>query len=222
LPDRLKNLKEKIENSSFNKPTQQDKDKILNDIKKSQAQKQCMKIHKVLNPDQPYVELDKLRNITWNGIPATFPQYRCEAWKLLLDYIPIDQEFRSEMLGRKREEYFQIVKNYFGDFSNEAVQDLLNQDNKNRISSAKIQLSDFEKRNLKQVKIDVLRTQPEITVFKSDQMQCMMTRLLFTWAVRHPASGYVQGISDLCAPLLLVFMSEFVFKADKREYDLSQ
>lgn len=50
----------------------------------------------------------------------------------------------------------------------------------------------------------------------------MMTRLLFTWAVRHPASGYVQGISDLCAPLLLVFMSEFVFKADKQEYDLSQ
>ena len=72
------------------------------------------------------------------------------------------------MLTRKREEYFQIVKNYFGDFSNEAVQELLNQDNKNQISSAKIQLSDFEKRNLKQVKIDVLRTQPEIAVFKSE------------------------------------------------------
>lgn len=68
----------------------------------------------------------------------------------------------------------------------------------------------------------MLRTQPEIAVFKSDQMQCMMTRLLFTWAVRHPASGYVQGISDLCAPLLLVFVSEFVFKADKREHELSQ
>lgn len=90
LQDGLKDLKEKIANSSFNKPTQQDKNKILSDIKKSQTQKQCMKIHKVLNPDQPYVELDKLRNITWNGIPETFPQYRCEAWKLLLDYIPID------------------------------------------------------------------------------------------------------------------------------------
>jgi len=39
LPDRLKNLKEKIENSSFNKPTQQDKNKILGDIKKSQTTK---------------------------------------------------------------------------------------------------------------------------------------------------------------------------------------
>ena len=44
----------------------------------------------------------------------------------------------------------------------------MNQDNKNQIRRAKIQLSDFEKRNLKQVKIDVLRTQPEIVVFKSD------------------------------------------------------
>lgn len=124
------------------------------------------------------------------------------------------------MLARKREEYFQIVNNYFGDFTNDAVQDLLNQDSKNHISSAKINLSDFEKRNLKQIKIDVLRTQPEISVFKSDQMQGMMTRILFSWAIRHPASGYVQGISDLCAPLLLVFVSEFVFKADQREHDL--
>ena len=45
-------------------------------------------------------------------------------------------------------------------------------------------------------------------------MQCMMTRILFTWAVRHPASAYVQGINDLCAPILLVFLSECVMKAD--------
>lgn len=51
LQDNLMNLKEKIENSSFNKPTQNDKNKILNEIKKSQMQKQCMKMHKALNPD---------------------------------------------------------------------------------------------------------------------------------------------------------------------------
>jgi hypothetical protein len=28
--------------------------------------------------------------------------------------------------------------------------------------------------------------------------------------MRHPASGYVQGINDLAAPLILVFLSEFV------------
>jgi len=48
-------------------------------------------------------------------------------------------------------------------------------------------------------------------------MQCMMIRILFTWAVRHPASAYVYGINDLCAPLLLVFISEYILKADEAE-----
>lgn len=37
-----------------------------------------------------------------------------------------------------------------------------------------------------------------------------MIRLIFVWAVRHPGSGYVQGINDLCAPLVLVFLTEHV------------
>lgn len=48
----------------------------------------------------------------------------------------------------------------------------------------------------------------------------MMIRILFTWAIRHPASAYVQGINDLCAPLLLVFLSEYVIKADMAEHQL--
>lgn len=48
----------------------------------------------------------------------------------------------------------------------------------------------------------------------------MMIRILFTWAVRHPASAYVQGINDLCAPLLLVFLSEYILKADEAEKTL--
>lgn len=37
-----------------------------------------------------------------------------------------------------------------------------------------------------------------------------MIRILFSWSMRHPASGYVQGINDLAAPLLLVFLTEFL------------
>lgn len=65
-----------------------------------------------------------MRNATWNGIPENIPSQRCDAWKLLLDYMPIDKEFREEMLSRKRQEYFEIVKNYFGDFTHEAVNDI--------------------------------------------------------------------------------------------------
>ena len=48
----------------------------------------------------------------------------------------------------------------------------------------------------------------------------MLTRILFAWAVRHPASSYVQGINDLAAPLLLVFLSEYVLEADMKEDEL--
>ena len=67
-----------------------------------------------------------------------------------------------------------------------------------------------------------MRTQPDIPLFKCEQMQCMMTRILFIWAIRHPASAYVQGINDLCAPLLLVFLSEYVLKSDDTMYLLQQ
>lgn len=56
--------------------------------------------------------------------------------------------------------------------------------------------------------------------FRAPQVQSMMIRILFIWAVRHPASGYVQGINFLCAPLLLAYASEHVFDADKAEYNL--
>ena len=49
-----------------------------------------------------------------------------------------------------------------------------------------------------------------------------MIRILFTWAVRHPASAYVQGINDLCAPLLLVFLSEYIIQADMQEEELQK
>lgn len=37
-----------------------------------------------------------------------------------------------------------------------------------------------------------------------------MERILYIWAIRHPASGYVQGINDLLTPLYVVFLSAHV------------
>jgi len=36
----------------------------------------------------------------------------------------------------------------------------------------------------------------------------MLIRVLFIWNVRHPASGYVQGINDVMATFLIVFLGE--------------
>lgn len=36
--------------------------------------------------------------------------------------------------------------------------------------------------------------------------------MLYIWAVRHPASGYVQGINDLATPFFVVFLAAYLGK----------
>jgi hypothetical protein len=38
------------------------------------------------------IDLEKLRSLAWNGVPSNCALFRCETWKLLLDYLPNDME----------------------------------------------------------------------------------------------------------------------------------
>lgn len=37
-----------------------------------------------------------------------------------------------------------------------------------------------------------------------------LERILYLWAIRHPACGYVQGINDLATPFFEVFLSAYI------------
>lgn len=50
---------------------------------------------------------------------------------------------------------------------------------------------------------------PLMPIFQQTVVQELFERILFIWAIRHPASGYVQGINDLVTPFFVVFLSEF-------------
>jgi len=62
---------------------------------------------------------------------------------------------------------------------------------------------------IRQIKVDLPRTNAGSLweLFQHPTLQEMMERILFIWAVRHPACGYVQGINDLLTPFLVVFMA---------------
>jgi hypothetical protein len=62
--------------------------------------------------------------------------------------------------------------------------------------------------------VDVPRTAPDVPFFQQEAMQSALRRLLYIWGVRHPASGYVQGVNDLVTPFLAVFLSEHFPSAD--------
>jgi hypothetical protein len=51
---------------------------------------------------------------------------------------------------------------------------------------------------------------PLLSIFQEIVVQELFERILFIWAIRHPASGYVQGINDLVTPFFVVFLSEFI------------
>ncbi|GIL47610.1 hypothetical protein Vafri_4393 [Volvox africanus] len=60
----------------------------------------------------------------------------------------------------------------------------------------------------RQVLVDVPRTAPSVPFFHEPIIQESLQRLLYIWGIRHPASGYVQGMNDLVTPFLAVFLSE--------------
>ena len=37
----------------------------------------------------------------------------------------------------------------------------------------------------------------------TSQVQQSLEKILYIWAIKHPASGYVQGMNDLATPLYL-------------------
>ena len=62
---------------------------------------------------------------------------------------------------------------------------------------------------------------PLIPLFQQTIVQEMFERILYIWAIRHPASGYVQGINDLVTPFFIVFLHEVVPKGQLLHCGLS-
>lgn len=53
--------------------------------------------------------------------------------------------------------------------------------------------------------------------------QCICINFLVASAraIRHPASGYVQGINDLATPFIVVFLSEYL-EGDMENWDITK
>eukprot|EP00210_Caulerpa_lentillifera_P001052 g1015.t1 len=141
------------------------------------------KLEKIL--DNEMVNLDELREVAWSGIS---PKLRPKCWKLLLSYLPPNRERQESVLSRKRKEYHDLVAEYYYN-----LQDIRTEE---------------EIGALRQVVVDVPRTAPGVQILQTERLQKSLEHILYVWGIRHPASGYVQGINDLVTPFLIVFLSE--------------
>ena len=140
----------------------------------------------------------ELRDLAWSGVPE---EVRPMTWQLLLGYLPTNSERRISTLERKRKEYLDGIRQAF--------------DRGSGASSANPSSSKGRGRGLDeavwhQISIDVPRTSPHIPLYGYEATQRSLERILYLWAIRHPASGYVQGINDLVTPFWQVFLGVYI------------
>lgn len=142
--------------------------------------------------DDPQLNLRDLRELSWSGIPK---KMRAVTWRLLSGYLPTALERRNSILEHKRLNYLNLVEQYF------------------RVESR----DEAQQETFRQIHIDMPRMNPHIRLFQQTLVQEMFERILFIWAIRHPASGYVQGINDLVTPFFIVFLQEALESVDLSE-----
>ncbi|GAA5822376.1 hypothetical protein JCM11251_006320 [Rhodosporidiobolus azoricus] len=144
--------------------------------------------------EEETVDLGELRKFAWNGVPG---ELRSMVWGLLLGYLPLPLSRRPSTLSRKRSEYAHLVKQTF----------------RGGAKSLDAQI-------WHQISIDVPRTRPGVLLWQQEATQRSLERVLYVWAIRHPASGYVQGINDLACPFFEVFLSGYI-DSDPSTFSLS-
>ena len=139
------------------------------------------------------ISLERIREIAWAGIPG---QFRPTVWRLFLDYEPVNQSLKTRTLEHKRTDYFDCLERVFGE-------------------SQRHLWTTAQKGTQTQILRDLPRSL--VPLLRNLRVQNLFERVLFVWAVRHPASGYVQGMNDLLAPFFFVFLSKFIPGKDFEE-----
>jgi hypothetical protein len=143
------------------------------------------------------ISLTDLRAAAWSGVPE---EVRAMTWQLLLGYLPTSSERRVGTLERKRKEYLDGVKQAF--------------ERSGSSSAPAGKVRGLNEAIWHQISIDVPRTNPHLELYSYEATQRSLERILYVWAVRHPASGYVQGINDLVTPFWQVFLASYIADSD--------
>ena len=197
-----KNTENHSEKNQENKEIEKENSKNENDLPiktlSLKDQKKSQKIEKIIN--QQFINITELKNLCWQGIPFNNNHLRGECWKFLLGFYPLNSELKKNAVQRKKDEYSEMCRIY-----------------SNALSNPDSEMNEQELKTYRQIQKDVPRTMPEYPMFQNEKIKFMLTRILYIWSMRHPASGYVQGFNDLCVPFFVVFFLEFFDKININE-----
>ena len=138
----------------------------------------------------PQIDVAALREAFWSGCPDAEYSIRSQAWKVTLAYLPSRRDRQEDVISRKRSEYlsmsseYQLLLNSVADDNSEPTAVLI-----------------------RQIRVDIPRTcTNNLAIFSDPRIQRIMAQVLFAWAYRNPACGYVQGMNDITIPILAVLL----------------
>jgi len=168
----------------------------------SKRSQRSEKFHRLLSA--PSINLSALRDLLWSGAPDDEPAIRAEAWQLLLGYMPPVRDRQAPGLSKKRDEYEELKRRHYCG----AAEDVEDSEGRTVAEAAISRGGDAEAvAVLRQIRVDIPRTCAGMQLFSHPRIQRLMERVLYVWSVRHPASGYVQGINDLVTPFVVVLLA---------------
>ncbi|RUP16959.1 rab-GTPase-TBC domain-containing protein, partial [Jimgerdemannia flammicorona] len=146
------------------------------------------------------------------------------AWQLLLGYLPCNSDRRVATLARKRREYEDGVSAAYARGVAGLDQSLWHQVDPYRCPTNKpwdsiISIRSYATGSSCDLPLPLFGLNSPLFTINCSSLQCL-ERILYCWAIRHPASGYVQGINDLVTPFFQVFLSAYI-DDDPETYDPS-
>ena len=133
-------------------------------------------------------------------------------WRILLNYFPLDKsQWESNSIVCKRQFYYDECSKYFDTAKTVNQDDTKLHDDTDKLydfrNSGEDNTHNFEL--VDEILKDVYRTKPDISCFNYDESaKQMLLRILFIFAKLNPDVGYVQGMNEICATLLYVFITD--------------
>ncbi|KND04397.1 uncharacterized protein SPPG_00128 [Spizellomyces punctatus DAOM BR117] len=154
----------------------------------------------------PMLSMDRLKE---RGIAGDIgdDDLRSLYWKIFLEYLPsLSKDAWPLILSKERQGYTDLKTKFMFD-PNKAAEQANDWSLNNPLSLADESpwTQYFKDVDLQKViRQDVERTFPDQPIFRTQQIQDIMTAILFIWCKLNPDVSYRQGMHELLAPILLV------------------
>lgn len=191
------------------------KEKYFNNTKYTQKIKNKIKeIFDCFSFDK-IICFEKLKILTFEGIPDETPELRSLIWKLLFNYLPLDNiKNWSSYLDEKKKEYDTIKFQIFGNTNK----------NDDTTSSS---VNEGDKKIKDEIAKDVKRTRASMHFFIAPCIQDdketnsqVLQRILFIFAKTHPEINYIQGMNELVATIYYCYFKGITSNQNTLEADV--